>query len=232
MADQNSNSSGTLYDSRGRVLSPAALSGGSSSKSNAGRPPKLVQELGFSGLRSFQGTIDEEFLTQLKGIRGVQVYTEMSSNDAVIGGILQMMLQTMRGVHFAVETNGTSNEEQKARAFISSCFNDMSSSFQDVLTEVLTFPVYGWAYMEKVFKQRRGHTTNPRTHSKFNDGLMGWRKIVLRGQNTLDKWELDNEGGIQGMHQQSTFTDAGRQEGAYVPIGKSKRVLIAMAFFP
>ena len=103
-----------MFDDSPGAQSRAASPGNPSTSPghNRGRPPGVVVELGYTGLRSFQGSVQEEFLTQLQGYRGVQVYTEMASNDAVIGGIIQMMLQTMRGVSWAIETDGTSNQEQ------------------------------------------------------------------------------------------------------------------------
>ena len=37
--------------------------------------------------------------------------------------------------------------------------------------------------------------------SKYNDGLIGWRKIPIRAQETRMHWEFDDNGGIRGMVQ-------------------------------
>ena len=46
-----------------------------------------------------------------------------------------------------------------------------------------------------------GNTKDPRTKSKYNDGLIGWRKLPIRAQETLYQWEYDNEDNLLGMTQ-------------------------------
>jgi hypothetical protein len=55
--------------------------------------------------------------------------------------------------------------------------------------------VYGWAYMEIVYKVRREQ------NSKFNDGFVGWEKIALRAQDSLYQWQFGENGDILGMWQ-------------------------------
>ena len=42
-------------------------------------------EIGRIGQRRYGGTIYEEFLHELQGKRGIEVYREMSENDDVVG---------------------------------------------------------------------------------------------------------------------------------------------------
>ena len=65
--------------------------------------------------------------------------------------------------------------------------------------------VYGWSWLETVYEKRE------------DDGLLGWKKWAIRGQETLIKWEFDPEGGIQGMWQ-STST---RPAPVLIPIDRS-----------
>ena len=46
------------------------------------------KEIGRIGQRRYGGTIYEEFLHELRGTRGIEVYREMSENDDVVGAIL------------------------------------------------------------------------------------------------------------------------------------------------
>ncbi len=45
-------------------------------------------EIGSSGLRRSGGYINEEFLSNLQGVKGFKVYREMHDNDPVIGAML------------------------------------------------------------------------------------------------------------------------------------------------
>ena len=46
------------------------------------------KEIGRIGQRRYGGTIYEEFLHELRGTRGIEVYREMSENDDVVGAIM------------------------------------------------------------------------------------------------------------------------------------------------
>ena len=60
---------------------------------------------------------------------------------------------------------------------------------------------YGWAYLELVYKQRGGDTDSPESRSRYADGRIGWRKWSIRSQETRERWEFGETGGIQGMWQ-------------------------------
>ena len=47
-----------------------------------------LQEFGSTGLRRSGGTVYEEFLVNLRGIRGAKVYREMADNDPPIGSMI------------------------------------------------------------------------------------------------------------------------------------------------
>ena len=46
-----------------------------------------------------------------------------------------------------------------------------------------------------------GNTKDGRTKSKYSDGLIGWRKLPIRAQETLYQWEYDEEDNLVGMTQ-------------------------------
>lgn len=46
-----------------------------------------------------------------------------------------------------------------------------------------------------------GRTKDGRTRSKYADGLIGWRKLPIRAQETLYQWEYDDEDNLKGMTQ-------------------------------
>lgn len=131
----------------------------------------------------------EEFLPELRGVKGVQAYTEMADNDATIGAILFAIEMLMRQCPFHVEPAGNSAKDKEAAEFIESCMDDMERTWADTLSEILSFLTYGWSYHEIVYKRRVGKTNDPRSNSKHDDGLIGWRKLPIRAQDTLYGWE-------------------------------------------
>jgi len=197
-------------------------------KKGRGRPRKTplekavpqggMQDLGVTGLMRFSGIINEEFLLELRGIRGIRVYKEMRDNDPLIGSLLFAIDMLLRSVDWTVEPRDKGNaEDVKAAVFIEECMEDMNAPWMDFITEILSMLVFGWSYFEKVFKIRDGD--EGKVPSMFNDGKIGWRKIAIRSQETLERWALDDNGGIQGMHQRGGF-GIGSAANVFLPIEK------------
>lgn len=147
-------------------------------------------EIGRSGLNRWGGTINQEWLSDLKGIKAIRVYTEMSSNDPVIGALLFAMEMLIKGAEWRVEPSGNSNIDMEAADFLESCLHDMEKPWLDVLSEILTMLIYGWSFHEEVYKRRIGPENNVK--SKYNDGRIGWRKLPIRSQESLWEWVFDN----------------------------------------
>jgi hypothetical protein len=177
----------------------------------------LLTEVGLSGLRESGGMVREEFLRNLQGRQGAAVYKQMSMNDPVIGGLMHAIVQSIRKVPWMIEPQGGSQKMRAARELVATSFNDMSFTWQDTLGEILSFPVYGWAALEKVWKWRRGDSRDPSEHSRYTDGYLSWRKFGIRAQDTVDKWVFDDAGGIQGFWQLPPERFTGKQ---FLPINK------------
>ena len=159
-------------------------------------------EIGSSGLHQFGGEIQQDFLRQLRGKQAFANFREMADNDPVVGAMLHAIEMLIRAVDWSVEPADDDDERAIAEAeFVSSCLTDMSTSWVDTLAAIMGFLVYGYSYHEIVYKRRQGFTKDPRTRSKFKDGRIGWRKLPTRSQETIDRWELDSNGGIRGAYQ-------------------------------
>ena len=160
-------------------------------------------ELGSTGLKRSAGYVDEEFLPQLKGRKGVQVYREMGDNDAISSALLFTFTQLLRGVDWPVVPGGKSPEHTKAAKLVETCMEDMSTSWDDVVTEILSCLQFGWSWHEIVYKRRMGPWQSDGRHrSKYDDGLIGWRKMPIRSQETLLRWVFDETGDVRAMVQQ------------------------------
>ena len=156
-----------------------------------------------NGVQGRNSIFFEEFLPELQGIRGVQTYTEMVDNDATIGGVWFAIEMLMRNASFQVEPGGEAAIDKEAAEFVESCMYDMEETWPEFMSECLSFLIYGWSYHEIVYKRRMGKTNSPMTNSKYNDGLVGWRKLPIRAQDTLFGWEYkDKSDDLTGMTQQ------------------------------
>ena len=171
------------------------------------RGRKLWREYGTTGLNRYGGAISEEFINDLQYASSRhKIYSEMRLNSPVIGSILFIIEQALRKIDWMIEPSEEDSEIHEERAeFFRQCKEDMSHTWDDFISECLTFLSQGWALFEVCYKKRLGdspskYTENP-AKSKFSDGKIGWRKFAIRAQDTLDRWDFDENGGIQGMYQ-------------------------------
>lgn len=180
--------------------------------------PQLA-EIGRTGLIQFSGFLGEEDNRQLQDTsKRLKIYKEMRDNSPVIGAILFTLDMFMRQVKWNFEAVDDEPSAQEDKEFAESLLDDMSSSWADTLSEIFSFVPWGWSYHEIVLKVRNGiKPGSPGESSKHNDGRLGWRKLPIRGQDTLQRWLFDDEGGLEGMEQIAAPDYKTRQ----IPIQKS-----------
>ena len=159
------------------------------------------KEIGRAGQRRYGGIFYEEFLPELRGRKGAEIYTEMSNNDETIGAILFAIEMLVRQASWNVEPGGSTAKDREAAEFVKSCMDDMQQTWIDTISEILSFLTYGWSFHEIVYKRRMGRTKDSRTSSKYDDGLIGWMKLPIRSQETLYQWEYDDHDNLIGMTQ-------------------------------
>lgn len=108
----------------------------------------MSKEIGRIGQRRYGGVIYEEFLPELRGSRGVEIYREMSENDDVVGAILYAIEMLVRQTDWIVEPGGGTAKDREAAEFVQSCMDDMQSTWVDTVSEILSFLLMAGAYMK------------------------------------------------------------------------------------
>lgn len=167
-------------------------------------------EVGSSGLRAFSGWVREEFLPSLVGRQAAQKYREMWDNNPTIGALMFTFMATMRKVSWRVAPVDDSGEARQWADFVETCMDDMSHPWDELVSENLSMLPFGFAVHEIVYKRRLGRDpgTDPDRPGKqlpasmCDDGLIGWRRMPIRGQDTILKWFFDENGEIEGVTQQ------------------------------
>lgn len=167
------------------------------------KPAVDLAELGKTGLVRTGGYVYEEFLLELRGNRATKVYKEMSANDPVIAAVLFAVDMLIRQATWRVEPADTTPKAKEVAEFVESCRGDMSMTWEEMISGILSLLVYGWAYTEICYKLRQGPNADATKRSKYSDGKIGWRKIPIRAQDTLQEWVFDETGGVQAMIQSS-----------------------------
>ena len=161
----------------------------------------MDKEQGRLGAKRYGGVFYEEFLPELRGLNGVQAYREMADNDDVAGAILFAVKMLIRQADWAVQPASNDEPDVEAAAFVESCLHDMQMTWTDTISEILSFLTYGWSVHEIVYKRRMGRKKDPQLESKFDDGLIGWQKLPIRGQESLYQWEFDNRDNLTAFIQ-------------------------------
>ncbi|MBQ3727340.1 MAG: hypothetical protein II902_09855 [Selenomonadaceae bacterium] len=162
---------------------------------------KFDKEYGRVGANRYGGSFFEEFLPELRGADGIKIYKEMADNDDMIGAVLFAIKMLIRQASWTVQPQGTTAADKKAAEFVESCLHDMSSTWTDTLSEILSFLTYGWSVVEIVYKRRMGRKRDPRLESKFDDGYIGWQKLPIRAQESLYEWEFDGDDNLTAFVQ-------------------------------
>lgn len=160
------------------------------------------KQLGTSGLRRYSGYVYEEFLPNLRWPRAAKVYQEMADNDPVVGAILYLAEMLIRNADWTTEGESDSAEDKEAAEFLKTCMDDMDTSWDDTISEIISMLTYGFSFHEIVYKIRRGSDeSNGKYRSKYTDGKIGWRRLPIRSQATLHEWIFDDDDDIKGFVQ-------------------------------
>lgn len=160
-----------------------------------------MKEFGRAGQKRTGGIFYEEFLAELQGKKGIETYREMADNDDVVGAILFAIDMLIRGCSWDTQPGGNTPADEEAADFVWQCMNDMTETWIDTISEILSMLTYGWSAHEIIYKHRMGRKKDIRLNSKYNDGRIGWQKLPIRSQETLYRWEYDDNDNLLGLTQ-------------------------------
>lgn len=162
---------------------------------------KKFGQVGVSGLNYTGRFINEDWISKLNYPYASKVYKEMSEGDSVVGACLTLIKSEASTAEWYVEPFSDEEKDIEVAKFVEECMDDMENSWTDFISEVLSMIPYGFSYHEIVYKIRGGKSNNGKYNSKHDDGRIGWRKMPIRSQTSMDGWEFSKEGDLEGMYQ-------------------------------
>lgn len=172
-----------------------------------GRKNIVETEIGNSGLnlKGVSGKVADDISKLWKGKNKKDFISEMKSNDAYCSAWINAKNAIALKPDWIIEPSDLENDKSKeyAQLIKNMLFKDMATSFNSFILNSATMAEYGFALCEIVFKKRLGKTDNPMTSSIYNDGLFGIAKLSPRWQNSIKKWDIDNNGNINKVYQKS-----------------------------
>lgn len=176
-----------------------------------------TSELGAYSVKIDMGYVSDDYTPSLRDNRKRhRIFKEMADNDPTVGAVLKWIKSVIAGVNWKFSTPDNEynklDESKKLRDWFSNAiFNDMNMGFGEVMDDVLTMLEFGWAYFEIIYKKRM------LGNSKYPDSKFGIKKIAIRDQESLDHWEIDEQGDILGLWQRVYSTS----KYVFIPMEKS-----------
>lgn len=169
--------------------SPTGSGNGLAADPSAVTPRITLSEVGFNGLQTMNGQILEEQNRVFRFPAFLKTVQEMKS-DPTVSAALNVYRMMLTRVKWTVRPPENATDSEKARAkFVESCMGDMEGTWSQFMAEVVTYLEYGFSIQEKVFRRRLN-----RNGSKYNDGLVGLRKLAPRPQDTIRYWNFSEDG--------------------------------------
>lgn len=154
-------------------------------------------EAGYLGLNIFNGVSADELKRELNFPNNIKIYKEMSYHSAVNSSL--SLFENIVGKAtwtFKPPVNATA-EEKKQCEIVQSMMDDMEHTWAEFIRDILSMNVYGFSVHEKVYRRRLKSNG-----SMFNDGYIGWKKLPIRAQETINKFIFSDDGNdITGVKQ-------------------------------
>jgi len=154
------------------------------------RPERFrLGEMGYSGLNVFDGISREELKRELTFPHSTKTFKQMSYHSTV-NAALTLFDNLIGKVDWKVNPplNATEEEKQQAER-IQEMMHDMEHTFSEFVKDALSISIYGFSVHEKVFRRR-----NFSTGSLYDDGLIGWKKLPIRNQESIQKFIFSSDG--------------------------------------
>lgn len=153
-------------------------------------PRIKLGEQGFVGLNVHNKRILEETQRAFRYPFFIHTVNEMRHNPT-IGSAMNVYRMMISRVKWDVECAPNASEQDKKRAdTIRTMMHDMDSqSWSQFISEVIPYLEFGFGIHEKVFRRRL-----KRNGSKYNDGLVGLKRLAPRAQETISGWVFSEDG--------------------------------------
>ncbi|AXN57368.1 putative portal protein [Erwinia phage SunLIRen] len=155
-------------------------------------PAFQKDEMGSLGLKVISGRLFEEPRRNLRFPESIKTFQIMMRDPAIAASIniLKTLVRRVNWRFDAPEGFDAKDYEERIK-FFETLKGDMDVEWGDFINSIMSMCVYGFSLHEKVYKVRKGK--KGKYPSRYNDKLIGWAKLPIRSQTTIDKWIFDDE---------------------------------------
>ena len=146
-------------------------------------------EVGALALRVFNGVTQDELRRELNWPNSITTYKQMSDHSA-INAPLTLFSNIIAKATWTYKPPENATEEEKNQVkIINQMMGDMEHSWGDFIQDVLSANVFGFCVNEKVYRKR--YKANG---SMYDDGIIGWKKLPIRVQESISKFIFSEDG--------------------------------------
>lgn len=152
------------------------------------------KEAGVSGTAVFGGYVEnQEKNPKLANGERWRTAADMLANISIIAAGVRYYLNLVAKPAWIAEPADDSPQAQEFADFLTSVMNDMDTGWSKVIRQGALHKYHGFAILEWVATKRP-------------DGMTGIGRIELRPSHTIERWDIDDNGTILGVWQQSPQT--------------------------
>lgn len=154
-------------------------------------------EMGSLGLPVFQGVPQTELKRELNWPNSINTFREMSYHSS-INAPLTLFENIISKATWVYKPPADATEEEKNQAkIINQMMQDMEQPWSEFIRDVLSANIFGFSVHEKVYRKR--YKSNG---SLYDDGLIGWKKLPIRVQESISRFIFSEDGNdIIGVQQ-------------------------------
>jgi hypothetical protein len=158
-------------------------------------------ESGYLGLNIFDGISQDELRRELNFPASIKTYKEMAYHSTINSALtLYTNLISKVDWYFNPPVDATEEEKRQCK-IIEEMMQDMEHPWAEFVADILSAQTFGFSVHEKVYRRRLKSSG-----SKFDDGLIAWRKLPIRNQETIEKFIFDSDGNeVIGVKQNLTL---------------------------
>jgi hypothetical protein len=157
-----------------------------------------LSESGYLGLNVFNGVSNDELKRELNFPNSVNTYKQMSYHGTINSALtLFENLISKADWKFKAVEDATQEELNQAR-IINEMMRDLTDqTWSEFISEATSSNMYGFSVHEKVYRRRLKSNG-----SKYDDGIIGWKKLPIRNQETIEKFIFTEDGNeVKGVKQ-------------------------------
>lgn len=154
-------------------------------------------EMGALGIRHFNGVTQDELKRELNWPASITTYKDMSQHSAV-NAPLTLFENIISKATWTYKPPEEPSEEEKNQAkIINQMMQDMEQPWSEFIRDTLSANIFGFSVHEKVFRKRL-----KANGSLYDDGIIGWRKLPIRVQESISRFLFSEDGNeIIGVQQ-------------------------------